>query len=178
MNPRWTLLMIVVTAGLTLGAGSCSRQSSTTTADSTRTVLPPPTSGPGGAGSAMTPDTGAGGASPAPVDTSSPVGGTLTDLRSQLAAESRRLGEAAGTGRFDEVSARALHTRDLVVALAGKTSDLPAARAGGIDSLVTLVTQSAEKLRTSATAKQADGVRAGTTELQGLIQRVLEFSRR
>jgi len=179
MNPRWGLLMLVVTAGLSLGAGSCTRQPASGSADSTTTTpLPAPTSGPYGTGSGGTASGPVTDTTEASFDTSGAVGGTRDELRARLQAEARRLGEASRAGRLDEVSARALRTRDLVVALAGKTDGLAAAQTRGIDSLVTSVTQTAEKLRAHAAAREMDGVRAQTAELQGVVKRILDLSAR
>ena len=171
-----TLVLFALALALSLGGWGCARQRTDSTdpskADSGLT------SQPGGAPPAATEifAEGTDSTSSASPDTTSPVGGTLADLRARLRAEALRVDRAVSAGKFDEVSARALRVRDLAVALGGKSAGLANQKVQQIESDVSEVIQIVEKLRAQAATADAGGVKTQNAALQGVVARIVKVS--
>jgi hypothetical protein len=111
--------------------------------------------------------------SPSPsLDTTSAITGTLAELRERLRTEAGLIVRAAAAPAFDEVAARALRTRDLAVALSGKTASLPQQRAQEIETLVANLTRETEGLRAHAVARETVAVRTRSAGLQQMVTRI------
>jgi len=171
-----TLILFAFALALGGGGWGCARQEHTDSVNGSKADST--TSGPGGAPSAATgvfaegqDTTGS-----APPDTSSPVGGTLADLRGRLRDEALRLDRAVRAGKLDEVSSRALHVGDLAVALGGKSTGLPNAKVQQIEGDVSETLQIVESLRAKAAAADAGGVKAQNAVLQGVVARIVAAS--
>ena len=172
-----TLVLYALMLAVSVGGWGCGRQQRTDAANARRADsgltsqpggAPPATAGAFAEGHDSTRS-----ASP---DTTSPVGGTLADLRARLGAEALRLDGAVSATKFDEVSSRALRVRDLSGALGGKTTGLASQRVQQIENDVSQVIQIVEKLRAQAAAGDAVGVKRQNAELQGVVARMIKGS--
>jgi hypothetical protein len=176
-NGTSTYILCALILVMSVGGGGCARQQRTDATDARRSDsgltsqpegAPPATAGVFAEGLDST--------SSGLPDTTSPVGGTLAELRARLRAEALRLDRAVSAARLDEVSSRALRVRDLSVALGGKTTGLTDQKVQQIESDVAAVIQIAEKIRAQAAAGDAAGVKARNVELQGVVARMVKVS--